>query len=55
MGFSEKQVQALRRSLNGRYVRTRVMNGRDCLYRRVVRDLGSQPDLRLRCLESGNR
>jgi len=32
MGFSEKQVQALRRSLNGRHVRTRQANGRDLFY-----------------------
>src|SRR5262249_7601742 len=32
MGFSAKQVQALRRSLNGRHVRTRVMNGRELSY-----------------------
>ena len=32
MGFTEKQVQALRRSLNGRHVRTRVSNGRELSY-----------------------
>jgi DNA recombination protein Rad52 len=32
MGFSEKQVQALRRSLNGRHVRTREANGRALSY-----------------------
>ena len=32
MGFSEKQVQALRRSLNGRHVRTREANGRELSY-----------------------
>src|SRR6185369_17871186 len=32
MGFSAKQVQALRRSLNSRYVRARVMNGRELSY-----------------------
>jgi hypothetical protein len=32
MGFSAKQVQALRRSLNSRHVRTRVMNGREISY-----------------------
>ena len=32
MGFSEKQVQALRRSLNPRHVRTRVSNGRELSY-----------------------
>jgi len=32
MGFSEKQVQALRRSLNPRHVRTREANGRDLSY-----------------------
>ena len=32
MSFSEKQVQALRRSLNSRYVRSRVMNGRELSY-----------------------
>ena len=32
MGFSEKQVQALRRSLNSRHVRTREANGRELSY-----------------------
>ena len=32
MGFSEKQVQALRRSLNARHVRTREANGRELSY-----------------------
>jgi hypothetical protein len=32
MGFSEKQVQALRRSLNHRHVRTRQANGRELSY-----------------------
>jgi DNA recombination protein Rad52 len=32
MGFSAKQVQALRRSLNSRYVRTREANGRELSY-----------------------
>ena len=32
MGFTEKQVQALRRSLNSRYVRTREANGRELTY-----------------------
>ena len=32
MGFSEKQVQALRRSLNRRHVRTREANGRELSY-----------------------
>jgi hypothetical protein len=32
MGFSAKQLQALRRSLNPRHVRTRVSNGRDLSY-----------------------
>ena len=32
MGFSAKQVQALRRSLNGRHVRTREANGRELSY-----------------------
>ena len=32
MGFSAKQVQALRRSLNRRYVRTREANGRELSY-----------------------
>jgi Rad52/22 family double-strand break repair protein len=32
MGFSEKQVQALRRSLKGRHVRTRMSNGRQLSY-----------------------
>src|SRR5262245_60041770 len=32
MGFSAKQVQALRRSLNGRHVRTRAVNGRELSY-----------------------
>lgn len=32
MGFSDKQLQALRRSLNARYVRTRQANGRELSY-----------------------
>ena len=32
MGFSEKQLQALRRSLNSRHVRTREANGRELSY-----------------------
>src|SRR5262249_54013223 len=32
MGFSAKQVQALRRGLASRHVRTRVMNGRELSY-----------------------
>jgi recombination DNA repair RAD52 pathway protein len=32
MGFSEKQVQALRRSLNPRHVRTRTVDGRELSY-----------------------
>jgi DNA recombination protein Rad52 len=32
MGFSAKQVQALRRSLSGRHVRTREANGRELSY-----------------------
>src|SRR5262249_47573755 len=32
MGFSAKQVQALRRSLNHRHVRTREANGRELSY-----------------------
>jgi len=32
MGFSEKQVQALRRNLNPRHVRTRMSNGRELSY-----------------------
>src|SRR5215831_11463060 len=32
MGFSAKQLQALRRSLNGRHVRTRAVNGRELSY-----------------------
>jgi DNA recombination protein Rad52 len=32
MGFTEKQVQALRRSLNSRHVRTREANGRQLTY-----------------------
>ena len=32
MGFSAKQVQALRRSVNGRYIRTRALNGRELSY-----------------------
>ena len=32
MGFSAKQVQALRRSLNNRHVRTREANGRELSY-----------------------
>ena len=46
MGFSAKQLQALRRNLISRHVRTREANGREALlYRRLVRDLGSQSDL----------
>ena len=56
MGFSAKQVQALRRSLNqparshapGQWTRA-------LLYRRLVCDLGSQSDLWLRWLEPGDR
>ena len=32
MGFSAKQVQALRRSLNHRHIRTREANGRELSY-----------------------
>ena len=32
MGFTEKQLQALRRSLNSRHVRTREANGRELTY-----------------------
>ena len=32
MGFSAKQVQALRRSLNARHIRTREANGRELSY-----------------------
>jgi hypothetical protein len=32
MGFSAKQVKALRRSLDDRYVRTREANGRELSY-----------------------
>ena len=32
MGFSTKQVQALRRGLNSRHVRTREVNGRELSY-----------------------
>ena len=32
MGFSAKQVQALRGSLNGRHVRSRAVNGRELSY-----------------------
>src|SRR5215475_10698536 len=32
MGFSAKQVQALRRSLNGRYIRKREAQGRELSY-----------------------
>ena len=32
MGFSAKQLQALRRGLNSRYVRTREVNGRELSY-----------------------
>ena len=46
MGFSAKQLQALRRSLDHRHVRTRDGQWpRAFLYRRLVRDLGSQSDL----------
>ena len=40
MGFSAKQVQALRRALDHRYVRTREVNGRELsLHRGLVRGL----------------
>ena len=32
MGFSAKQVQALRRNLDSRHVRTREANGRELSY-----------------------
>ncbi|MFZ3251048.1 MAG: Rad52/Rad22 family DNA repair protein, partial [Pseudolabrys sp.] len=32
MGFTAKQLQALRRSLNSRYIRTREANGRELSY-----------------------
>ena len=32
MGFSAKQLQALRRNLNGRHIRTREANGRELSY-----------------------
>jgi hypothetical protein len=32
MGFSPKQVQALRRSLNSRYIRSRTAHGRELSY-----------------------
>src|SRR5262245_29854799 len=32
MGFSAKQVKALRRNLNSRHVRTRAVNGRELSY-----------------------
>ncbi|MGA7582066.1 MAG: Rad52/Rad22 family DNA repair protein, partial [Pseudolabrys sp.] len=32
MGFTAKQVQALRRSLNPRHIRTREANGRELSY-----------------------
>src|SRR4029077_19539062 len=32
MGFSEKQVQALRRSLNSRHIRSRTAHGRELFY-----------------------
>jgi hypothetical protein len=47
MGFSAKQVQALRRNLNRRQVRTREGNGRELSYieagtrsRRLIASLG---------------
>ena len=49
MGFSAKQVQALRRSLNQRYVRTREANGRELSYIEGWYAIsGSQSDLWLR-------
>jgi hypothetical protein len=39
MGFSTKQVKALRGNLDQRYVRTRVAWARTLLYRGLVRDL----------------
>ena len=48
MGFSAKQVKALRRNLDHRCVRyTRVKWSDALLHRGVVRDLGSQSDLRI--------
>ena len=48
MGFSAKQVQALRRNLDQpAYPHPRGQWPRALLYRRLVRDLGGQPDLRL--------
>ena len=53
MGFSAKQVQALRRNLDRRHIRTRQANGRELsLHRRLVRDFGSQSYLRVRRMES---
>ena len=48
MAFSAKQLQALRRHPSHRNIRTREAHGRELvLSRRLVRDLGSQPDLRV--------
>ena len=55
MGFSAKQVQALRRSLNQpARPHARGQWPRALLYRGLVRDLGGQPDLWLRWLEPGD-
>ena len=54
MGFSAKQVQALRRKLDHRYVRTREANGRELSYiRGLVRHHGGQSYFWLRRLEPG--
>ena len=52
MGFSAKQVQALRRNLDQpAHPHARGQWPRALLYRGLVRDLGSQPNLRIRWLE----
>ena len=48
MGFSAKQVQALRRQPDHRHIRTREAHGRELILSRgLVRHLGGQPDLRV--------
>ena len=45
MGFSAKQVQALRRQPHSRYIRTREAHGRELTYLEGWCDFGGQPDL----------
>ena len=48
MGFTAKQMQALRRNLNPQHVRTRQANGRELSYiEGWYVNLGSQSNLRI--------